>query len=165
MAPEGNEKEAVLDRLLAYQRSVKDFHEWRQLEAIWLREKLGLSGPQVATALNYRLQTVHLVWHRWLRQGEAVLSKRRRPGGRKHAYLTPEQERDFLQQFVDEAGKGAMVDVTRVKESLEQHLGRTVALSTIYRMLHRNGWRKIAPRPRHPKTDPERQEELRKTRS
>jgi transposase len=158
MGSEKAKKEAMLERLLAHQRGVKDVHEWRQLEAIWLREKLGLSGRQVAEALNYRLQTVHLIWHHWLRRGEAMLDKRRRPGGRQHAYLKPEQESQFLQQFVDEAGRGGMLDVTRVKEALERHLGRSVALSTVYRMLHRNGWRKIVPRPRHPKADPERQE-------
>jgi hypothetical protein len=29
-----------------------------------------------------------------------------------------------------------------------------VARSTVYRLLDRHGWRKVTPRPRHPKADP-----------
>jgi hypothetical protein len=35
----------------------------------------------------------------------------------------------------------------------EQALGRKVPKSTVYRMLARHGWRKVVPRPRHPKFD------------
>ena len=157
------DRDGVLEMVLKYQRTVKDFHEWRQLEAIWLREKLGLSGPEVAVALNYRVQTVHWIWHRWRRDGEAMLQKRHRPGGRRHAYLTVEEEGALLASLAPEAGRGCMLDVVKVKEILEQRLGRPVASSTVYRLLHRHGWRKIAPRPRHPKTDPARQERVKKT--
>ncbi len=33
-------------------------------------------------------------------------------------------------------------------------MGRPVALSTVYRMRHRQGGRKLAPDQRHPKADP-----------
>ena len=31
--------------------------------------------------------------------------------------------------------------------------GKAVARSTVYRLLERHGWRKVVPRPRHPKAD------------
>ncbi|MCE5241943.1 MAG: winged helix-turn-helix domain-containing protein [Desulfobacteraceae bacterium] len=43
-------------------------------------------------------------------------------------------------------------------------VGRKVAKTTIYRMLDRHGWRKIMPRPHHPKSDPKAQEGFKKTR-
>ena len=52
----------VLELLLMQQKKVTNVREWRQTEAVWLREKLHMSGEQVAQALNYRLQTVHLLW-------------------------------------------------------------------------------------------------------
>jgi Winged helix-turn helix len=41
--------------------------------------------------------------------------------------------------------------------------GTRVAESTIYRLLDRHGWRKLMPRPKHPKASPEAQEQLKKT--
>jgi hypothetical protein len=38
-----------------------------------------------------------------------------------------------------------------------------VPKSTVYRMLARHGWRKLAPRPRHRKADAVRQQAFKKT--
>ncbi|MDR0250284.1 MAG: winged helix-turn-helix domain-containing protein [Burkholderiales bacterium] len=37
-----------------------------------------------------------------------------------------------------------------------------MALSSVYNLLHRHGWRKLAPDKRHPKSDPQAQEEWKK---
>ena len=52
--------------------------------------------------------------------------------------------------------------VSKIKEAYEKLLGREVPHSTIYRMLERHGWRKIAPTPSHPKADPQAQEAFKK---
>jgi hypothetical protein len=36
---------------------------------------------------------------------------------------------------------------------MHKKVGSAVAPSTVYRMLDRHGWRKVIPRPRHPKAD------------
>ena len=66
------ENNALLDALIGLQRQVKSYQDWRQLEAIWLREKLEMSGRETAAALNYELQTVHVLWHRWRQLGLAM---------------------------------------------------------------------------------------------
>jgi hypothetical protein len=38
-----------------------------------------------------------------------------------------------------------------------------VHISSIYRLLERHGWRKLVPRPRHPKANPEAQAVFKKT--
>jgi len=38
-----------------------------------------------------------------------------------------------------------------------------VHLTSIYRLLDRHGWRKLVPRPRHPKATPEEQAACKKT--
>ncbi|HEY6406604.1 MAG TPA: winged helix-turn-helix domain-containing protein, partial [Ktedonobacteraceae bacterium] len=42
-------------------------------------------------------------------------------------------------------------------------VGHEVAESTIYRLLGRHGWRKLMPRPTHPKASKEAQEQFKKT--
>jgi len=52
--------------------------------------------------------------------------------------------------------------VSGIHNALEQHLGRGVALATAYNLLHRHGWRKLAPYKRNVKADIQAQEEWKK---
>jgi len=156
------EKEAVLNMLMRYQKEVKDTHQWRQLEALWLREKLRKKGKEVAEILHYRVQTVHYLWHRWLREGEGMLRDRQGPGGRKHAYLTEEEEGEVLQSCIKKAQRGNIVTVQDIKKAYEDRSGKHVHVSTIYRCLRRHEWRKVVPGKRHPKSDPATQEDSKK---
>jgi transposase len=70
---------------------------------------------------------------------------------------------ELLSHFFDKAKSGAVLVVNEVKGVYEETVGRKVPKSTVYRMLARHGWRKIAPRPRHPKADPEKREAFKKT--
>ena len=62
----------------------------------------------------------------------------------------------------DQAGAGSILVVAEVHQALEQQLGRKIAESTVYRILHRHGWRKLVPRPFHPKRKPEAAEAFKK---
>ena len=152
----------MLEQLLELQNQVKSVREWKRLEAVWLREKLGLSGTEVAEALNYRLQTVHAIWHFWRREQEGLFHHPA-PGGRKHAYLTQAEEKAFLASFFQKAEVGVIVTIAEIKEAYEKRVDKQVPASTIYRLLDRHGWRKIAPRKRHPKSNVEQQKQAKKT--
>lgn len=154
--------EEMLERLLVLQKHARTAREWRRLEAVWLREKLGLSGREVAAALNYKLQTVHAIWHQWTKERESLF-RRPRPGGRQHAYLTVEQEQQFLAPFFRHATTGGVLTIAEIKKAFELRVNREVSPSTMYRLLHRHGWRKIIPRKRHPQSDPRCQEQAKKT--
>jgi site-specific recombinase XerD len=58
--------------------------------------------------------------------------------------------------------RGEILMVGEVKGAYEKTVEHTVPKSTIYRMLARHGWRKISPRPHHPKADVLLQEEFKK---
>jgi 2-polyprenyl-3-methyl-5-hydroxy-6-metoxy-1,4-benzoquinol methylase len=74
-----------------------------------------------------------------------------------------DQERQFLSRFFEEASHGGILIVSEIKRTFEALVGHKVAKTTIYRMLDRHGWRKIVPRPRHPKSDAKAQEGFKKT--
>ncbi len=84
-------------------------------------------------------------------------------GGRRYGYMTIEQERQFLSQFIDQASSGGILVVSRIQRAFEAMVGHKVAQTTIYRMLDRHDWRTIIPRPRHPKSNIEAQEGFKKT--
>jgi hypothetical protein len=76
--------------------------------------------------------------------------------------MTPDEEAAFLDQFSEQAGAGAVLVAGRLHQALEDFLGRPVSTATVYRILARNGWRKMVPRPAHPKKDPETAEGFKK---
>jgi transposase len=76
--------------------------------------------------------------------------------------MTPDQEAEFLEQFREQAGAGSVLVAGRLHQALEEFLGKRVSTATVYRILERNGWRKIVPRPAHPKKDPKDAEAFKK---
>jgi regulator of RNase E activity RraA len=90
-------------------------------------------------------------------------SRDRNWGGRRYGYMTIEQERQFLSQFLDQASHGGILVVSDIQRAFEALVGHKVAQSTIYRMLDRHDWRTIIPRSRHPNSNTEAQEGFKKT--
>jgi transposase len=155
--PEGSSEKLAMALKLA-----KTKGEFQRVQCLWLRASLGLSADKVAIALGWHVGSVRKLQAGYLREGEAVLKGSGR-GGRYYQNLTLEEERQLLQEFLPQAEKGGILEVSRVKAAYEKVLGRQVPKSTIYRMLARHGWRKVVPRPRHPKSDAATQAAFKKT--
>jgi hypothetical protein len=83
-------------------------------------------------------------------------------GGRRRQHFTVEQEAELLKPFLQKASEGGILVVSQIKPHLEAALGRPMALSTVYALLHRHNWRKLAPDKQHPKSDVEAQETFKK---
>ena len=135
--------------------------EFKRIQCIWLRT-LGYEQAKIAESTALSQSSVANFQSRFFHGGvQALLQKPR--GGRFHQYLSIEEEGDLLHEFLEKAEAGQILVIAEVKEAYERAVGRTVARSTIYRVLERHGWRKIMPRPRHPKSDPQVQEDFKKT--
>ena len=83
-------------------------------------------------------------------------------GGRNRQNMTKLEELAFLAPFLEQARTGGVLVVGQIKAALDKQLGRTVALASAYNLLHRHGWRKLAPDKTHPKNDPVAQQEWKK---
>jgi hypothetical protein len=68
-----------------------------------------------------------------------------------------EQEQTLLQAFVARAEQGELATIAQIQQAVEAEVGHPVHKRTVYRLLARHGWRKLVPRPRHPKANPEEQ--------
>ena len=84
------------------------------------------------------------------------------PGGRKRQNMNVAQEREFLAPYLESAASGGILVVGQIKTALDKQLGREVALASVYNLLHRHNWRKLAPDKRHPQSDPVAQDEWKK---
>jgi transposase len=148
----------ALAQLLQQATSKADF---QRVQCLWLRASLGLHHRETARAVGWSASHVKRVWSEYFKQGEAALLKPGR-GGRRRQNLTLPEEETLLGGFLSAASQGGVLVVDEVKGAYEQRLGRTVPKSTVYRMLARHGWRKIAPRRRHPRNDPAQAEAFKK---
>jgi transposase len=154
--------EGAAERLAALLQEAKSKADYQRIQCVWLRAALGLRAAQIAVALGWQVGSVRQVHSDYLRQGEAVL--RGQPsGGRHRQNLTLEQEKELLRPFLEQAAAGGVLVVAPVQAAYEAAVGRPVHHSVVYRALPRHGWRKIAPRPKHPKASEEIREAFKKT--
>ena len=136
--------------------------EYQRIQCVLIRATLGSSAAQIAQLLGWSTPTVHVIHSRWSKEGDAIFDLRAR-GGRRNQHLSPEREQRLLAPFVERADAGGMLTVHEIQQAFERELGGTVAPSTVYRLLDRHGWRKVVPRPRHPKADVAAQAAFKKT--
>lgn len=147
-----------LQQLLCQTKTKADF---QRVQCVWLRAALKLSPVDTSTAVGWSQSTVKIVQSRYLREGEKVLLGKGR-GGKRYSNLTEKEEYELLSSFLEKARSGGVLVVGEIKAAYEKKAGKKVPKSTIYRMLTRHGWRKIAPRPRHPRSNAAAREEFKK---
>jgi transposase len=137
----------------------------------WVRQRWwiiynALSAPrkaeEIAKHTGVSVTTVRRVISNYNRLG-IVAIETAGTGGRRHEYLTLEQERSFLHPFFARAEKGEIATAEQIQQAFEAEVEHPVPISSIYRLLDRHGWRKLVPRPRHPQANPEEQAAFQKT--
>ena len=118
-------------------------------------------AEEIARHCGVSKATVHDVISTYNRLGVAAVETAGK-GGRRHQYLTLEEEKQFLAPFFARAEEGLLATTAEIWQAFESRVGHHVDDSTIYRLLRRHGWRKLMPRPRHPKADPQAQDQFKK---
>ena len=136
--------------------------EYQRIQCVLIRATLGGSAAQIAQLLGWSTATVHVIHSRWAKEGDALFDLHAR-GGRRHQHLSAAQEDRLLAPFTAKAQAGGLLHVSEIKQAMQKKVGSAVAPSTVYRMLDRHGWRKVIPRPRHPKADMQAQDAFKKT--
>jgi transposase len=135
-------------------KQAKTVADQRRIQAVLIRA-LDASPPErIAVMTGMSVATVRVIHSRFLREGTQFLTQRPGRGGRRHTLLSDEQVERLLAKHATAAGEGQVVEAGAFKRDYDALVGHPVAASTVYRLLARAGWRKIVPRPSHPKKDP-----------
>lgn len=134
---------------------------YRRAQEVRLSLK-GKAPEEIADLMGVSLSHVKTTLADWRRRGLVALEDRKR-GGRRHTYMTWDEEAAFLDGLKEKAEKGGVVVVGVVHQALRDRLRVPVAQRTVYDLLARHGWRKVKPRPRHAKADPAAQQAFRET--
>jgi len=135
-------------------RQAKTAQELRQAQAVLLPLELGLSLEQTAAAIARSRGATCTMRTRFfaIRQGQQTAPRSKREL-RNRAHTSLQEEKRILEEVLAGAKEGKVLTVPQYKPLIEQRLGKSIALSTAYRMLARHGWRKIAPDTMHPQGD------------
>jgi transposase len=142
-----------------------DIQELRMAQAVLLPALAQMTLKAAAKVIGVGRATVARLQRRFRRRQGNAQPAPRRWGGRRRALMKLEEEQAFLAAWKPKAEQGQLVVVTPLRVALEEKLGRQVKPSVVYRLLDRQGWRKVAPDTRHPKAKPAVQEEWKKKRS
>jgi len=109
----------------------------------------GKSNEEIAARTGFYLSYVRALVTKYFKHGlEAIIGKKR-PGNNRN--MTFEEEFNFVAGYIEMAKKGILTTVKDIKKAYEEIVGHKIGSGHIYTILHRHGWRKIKPRPVHPK--------------
>ena len=158
--PQQSYSEAQKSEVRKAYRSSKDTREQTRLLCLRLRMERAYSSRQIADIVDCSEGLVKKVIGDYGREGLAGILRGSFGGNRRN--LSYAEEEKLLVPFLAKAEKGQMLIVSDIHRAYESVLGREVPNSTIYRMLDRHNWRKVMPRPRHPKANPGEQEAYKK---
>lgn len=134
----------------------------RQAQAVILPLLFAMSLEQTAQITGLSVSWVSKQRNRFIQGkpvGNASVPAR---GGRRRQNFTVQEEEALLQPFLEQAKEGGVLVIGQIKPHIDAALGRSVSLSSVYALLHRHNWRKLAPDKRHPKSDPQAQDEWKK---
>jgi transposase len=132
-----------------------------RIQMVLLRES-GMTQPAIAEAMGVSLSTVNRAHMAY--DGGGIKALKPKPiGGRQRENMTLCGEKALLAYFANAAGAGEMLNIHDLKAAYEQAIGHPTSNSTIYNLLNRHGWRKLMPRPFHPKRNIAAQEAFKKT--
>ncbi len=155
-APHFSEKE-VLERI----KGTVGFWRVQRWLVIWN----GLVAPRPANEIVLHTglaeQTVHNLICQYNRLEPEVVEGPGK-GGRRRSYLSLEQVAAFLEPFTKKALSGQIATAGEIREALERRVGHKVHKTTVYRLLKRHGWRKVARRPFHIQAKKEEREVFKK---
>jgi Winged helix-turn helix/Homeodomain-like domain len=132
--------EAALECL----RTTKGITRLKHAQAVVLPQVFGWTVEQTAEAVGLSKQWVSKIRNEFVAQDDDQVVR----GGRRRESFSKAQEAALLKPFFETAQRGGILVVAQIKA---------------YNILHRNGWRKLAPDKRHPQSDPKAQEAFKKT--
>ena len=150
----------ALQKLLKAARTMADH---RRIQAVLMRA-LDASPPgRIAAVTGLSVASVRIIHSRFLREGLGFLKDRPGRGGRRRTLLSEAQVQALLAKHTADATEGHVVEAGAFKRDYDVLAGHPVAPSTVYRLLAKAGWRKIVPRPSHPKKDPASEQAFKKS--
>ena len=140
------EQKAAIQQALREKNSSTDE---RRLLILQAAEDGELTAAALAKTFRVSSSSISHVITNFRQGGIAGIRSTKLGGNRRN--LSKKEEQEFLERYVQKGGEGRILEVSAIWRAYEEKMGRPVSSCAVYGMLHRNGWRKVMPRSRHPK--------------
>ena len=126
----------------------RDKQTEKRLKVLSMRSD-GKTLEEISRATGFHRSHISNLIRKYFEEGLAAVSEKHYTGNRRN--MSMEEERAFLEPYRERAEQGQMLDVGEIAAAYEQKVGHRIGSGQIYRVLRRNGWRKVMPRSKHPK--------------
>lgn len=163
MRPPRDFPAGTAQRMRTLLKQAESVAEQRRIQAVLMRALDALPPVKIAELTGLSVHSVRVIHSRFLREGESCLVGRPGRGGRRHALLSEQQAAGLLAAHAQDAAQGRVIVANVFKRDYERLVGHKVAVASVYRLLAKAGWRKVAPRPSHPQKDPAAEAAFKKT--
>ena len=150
------EQKKEIQRKFCKAKKLKDIKSYNNVLVLNMR-RLGKTNGEISEIVGYHNQTVTSIVSQYVKKGmESLIGNHYTGHNRRMSF---EEETSFLEQFREEAESGLLISVKNILKKYEEVTGKSSNTSTIYDLLKRHGWRKVQPRPRHPGSASEEEQE------
>lgn len=128
----------------------------KKLQVLMMRHE-NKGNEEIAARTGYNVRYITTLMGQYKQQGLEEYIRIKQTSH--HRNLSVEQEAKVLASFEEKADAGHELTVSEIRQGLETKLGKETPANYVYRVLHRHGWRKVMPRPKHPKAATEEEQD------
>ena len=140
--------EAEIKRIEEAARKNKNKRVDKKLQVLILRYKRK-SNEEISAKTGYNVRYITTLMGQYQKQGLDEYIRIKQTSHNRN--LSEEQEREVLERYEAKADAGQELTAEDIRGGLEEAIGRETTQDYVYRVLRRHGWRKVKPRPKHPK--------------
>lgn len=130
-------------------KKANDSITYKRAQCVYLRAEYNYSSKEISKITRLSISRVNHIHSLYKKYGENCIYCGKR-GGRNNANMKLEEESKFLEQYQSASLSGSIVTISLIHKDLTKFFLRKLHKSGVYKMLKRNSWRKIMPRPQHP---------------
>ena len=135
----------------------------KKLQVLIMRHE-NKGNEEISARTGYKVRYITTLMGQYKKQGLEEFIRIKQTSHNRN--MSVEQEAKVLAKFEEEADAGHELTVNEIRQGLESELGKETSVAYAYRVLKRHGWRKVMPRPKHPKAaDKEEQDSSKKLKS
>ena len=120
----------------------------KKLQVLIMRHE-NKGNEEISARTGYNVRYITTLMGQYKKQGLEEFIRIKQTSHNRN--MSVEQEAKVLAKFEEEADAGHELTVNQIRQGLESELGKETSVAYAYRVLKRHGWRKVMPRPKHPK--------------
>jgi len=136
-------------RIREEMKGCKSANGYRRLQAVALRGE-GKGNSEIGEVTGFHPDYVSELCKRFCIEGiEGLVSDGRKGGNNRN--MSKAEAEAFLREFEEQAQKGQVITVEAIARAYDEAVGKQhKSLSTVYYLLHSQGWRMVTPKKQHP---------------